>query len=466
MSLTIPGIYLQRLRNAKPEIITHPQRGGNNSQKSLDNSPLIIPPINTDIRFVNILRHYDASKDNIMRGVTTEPVTLPGVFDWGHENSTDTEEIKKKKTMIVKPGNQGLCGSCWAISVANAVSDNFVVSGVVNWIPNLSTTWALSTYPQGKCNGGNPSVLIEDISRGGISSNHCVDYSWCLKNDLCNGSSTQHFDAMAKAQAINNSVPQSGCYYNTEHSLYFIEPNAASIFIGANGVTEQNISTIVKTHILTKGPVIGGYIIFNNFMPGNFSRTGGVYLENAVYDYPGKIQFSQTQASSNTYKGAHAVSIIGWGIARGIVTDNQGTLSDVPYWYCRNSWTSTWGDNGYFKIAMYPWNRISQFDKVVVIQDQSGNNIQCGGIVMFEAKRKPTKKLLGMIPNSENSKKLKDNEFYQTSETETPIELSEEQIPKINLISKIPEIIPLILQKKTLIILLVLIIMVIIIILK
>ena len=37
---------------------------------------------------------------------------------------------KTKGGAITTPGNQGLCGSCWAISSAGIISDNFVVSGL------------------------------------------------------------------------------------------------------------------------------------------------------------------------------------------------------------------------------------------------------------------------------------------------------------------------------------------------
>jgi len=40
-----------------------------------------------------------------------------------------------------------------------------------------------------------------------------------------------------------------------------------------------------------------------------------------------------------TYLGGHSVKCIGWGVER-----------NVSYWLMMNSWNSTWGDKGYFKI--------------------------------------------------------------------------------------------------------------------
>jgi len=39
------------------------------------------------------------------------------------------------------------------------------------------------------------------------------------------------------------------------------------------------------------------------------------------------------------YAGGHAVKIVGWG-------NENGT----NYWICANSWSSTWGEQGFFKI--------------------------------------------------------------------------------------------------------------------
>ncbi|KAI6232752.1 Pept-C1 domain-containing protein [Aphelenchoides fujianensis] len=43
--------------------------------------------------------------------------------------------------------------------------------------------------------------------------------------------------------------------------------------------------------------------------------------------------------TSGEYVGGHAVRIVGWGVARG-----------VPYWTAGNSWGSSWGEKGFFRI--------------------------------------------------------------------------------------------------------------------
>ena len=47
--------------------------------------------------------------------------------------------------------------------------------------------------------------------------------------------------------------------------------------------------------------------------------------------------------TSSDVEGGHAIKIVGYG------TDNvEG--ENVDYWLCANSWDTTWGISGYFKI--------------------------------------------------------------------------------------------------------------------
>jgi len=41
--------------------------------------------------------------------------------------------------------------------------------------------------------------------------------------------------------------------------------------------------------------------------------------------------------------GGHAVKILGWG---------HDTTSGLDYWLCANSWNTSWGEKGYFKIKV------------------------------------------------------------------------------------------------------------------
>ena len=45
--------------------------------------------------------------------------------------------------------------------------------------------------------------------------------------------------------------------------------------------------------------------------------------------------------TTGDFLGGHAVKIIGWGEDNG-----------VQYWIAANSWSTSWGENGHFKIKI------------------------------------------------------------------------------------------------------------------
>lgn len=343
---------------------------------------IVIPPMNTDITFSSVLQ--TPSKATLQRlfgsslgSSTSQP--LQENFDW----KTDGGALAP---LIADPPDQRLCGSCWAIAAADIIGDLYVVSGVIDYKPNLSTTYCLSCYPQGQCNGGNPGLLYSDITSSGILSKHCIDYSWCDQNGSCSGSGVDHFST----GGLNSLIPNCGCYQNRSDHLRYGIRQPATIDIQAFGGDANYLQfrESVKRHIRTKGPVMGGFLVFANFMSGGFTRVNnGVYLETGVYNGD-SIYFSPNEISEARYTGSHAVAIIGWGVARDTVINNRGETADVPYWYCRNSWSTYWGDGGYFKMAMWPFNQLSQFDQTVSIRSStpSGTYIYvAGGIVIADA---------------------------------------------------------------------------------
>lgn len=402
MSIRLPSDYLHSLRSAKPTVLNE-QRVPTGALGEISViPPIVIPPINTSILFEQHAKAFSLAKHPGLAAIDSS--NIPEEFNWRDKNKN-----------IAQSGNQMLCGSCWAISVASIVADNFVVAGKVNYAPQLSTTWCLACYPQSQCNGGNPAQLLTDISNHGITSDHCVDYSWCANNPNCNGTATKHFEA-GKID-LSTLIPSCGCYDSSvPHLLYKIDKDPKSISLDSDGITPDNFALTVKKHIYTNGPVMGGFLVFSNFRSGAFTKVnGGVYLENGVYDKT-PIQFDPAQTSPDNYVGSHAIAIVGWGVAKGIIIDNKGTKQDVPYWHCRNSWTPKWGDNGYFKMAMYPYNKLSQFDKTVVINAGS-RMMRSGGMVMVSVSSPPEKLTLKQLSDKYTAlKKLQPDSYYKTDD--------------------------------------------------
>jgi cathepsin B len=74
----------------------------------------------------------------------------------------------------------------------------------------------------------------------------------------------------------------------------------------------------VKADLYENGPVETGFTVYEDFMS----------YKSGIYRY-----------TNGEELGGHAVKIIGWGVEK-----NQ------KYWICANSWGTTWGEKGFFKI--------------------------------------------------------------------------------------------------------------------
>ena len=309
-------------------------------------------------------------------------------FSWTIPSTHDDDKTLKKKKLIGTVLNQHLCGSCWAQAVAGAFSDCLVVGEVAQWSPHISPTFCMARYPQNMCGGGSPARLALDLEKHGAADQSCIDQSWCDLNQACNTTNAaNHFKRLNVTQ-LSNLIPKGGCYKAGEKLYYYLD-KGTDMFAVTDQLSLEDFRRLVKLHILDFGPVIGGYVVLRNFLDGRFTKINqGVYFDRA--DYYGssgsKLTFSDKQTDPDQVSGLHAVVIVGWGVAKNVQYDND-KVGDVPFWYVRNSWGTRWGSQGYFKIAMYPYNRVAQFDKVVKVNLKNGTTAQLGGLILIRATR-------------------------------------------------------------------------------
>lgn len=336
--------------------------------------PLILAPMNTDIRYGALPKYTLGSPSMI--GVMAARPPPPEKWDWRNEYNDDEKynkpeeklTMKEKKKLIEGPRSQEHCGSCWAISTASIISDLFVARAMVNYSPTLSTTYILSNYPQHQCGGGNPSKAFGDISHHGLASEHCVNYNWCKTNNICDPQdSDDHTGGKEfgseeeKIQYLNSQIPPPGCFYPENKKLYFVDDKIETAFPKSTDDIDR-FRLEMKHHIMEYGPLSAGYIVFPNFPSGDYSVTKDIYFEGIDYQASNGKTLIPYQPDYNYMLGGHAVAVIGWGVEDN-VPFAPGKSSKVPYWYVRNSWGTSWGkDGGYFKIAMYPFNTMCAFD--------------------------------------------------------------------------------------------------------
>lgn len=343
-------------------------------------------------------------------------LNLPETWSWRadgvHLNPKydlpNSSRLAAKKS-ITLPLNQGMCGSCWAFSLAGAISDVFTVAGKYIDLPKTGDNRIISTvsptgliscvqndpnYPiNNKCQGGNVAAVAQYLEKNGVYTSSCVDYSWYYDNPQFSNPAN-----LSNGVAINAATPQGcGCVVDigsrklfTINNVHLYPVSDASelnptnnLQVGFNDGSSPSSLQItwdsVRRWLWEVGPVVSTLVVYNNLMGGDFSATDGVYFESCS-KYP--IPDAYSAYPWNAPHGGHAVRIVGWGIQKNC-TMPDGTSRDQPYWMVANSWGTGWGDNGYFKVARYDktYNPTAQFD--ILYQDQNHN--ETGGIICFTA---------------------------------------------------------------------------------
>jgi len=184
--------------------------------------------------------------------------------------------------------NQEQCGSCWAFSASEVMSDRVAIaSGIAS--PVLSPEDMVSCdESDNACKGGSLPNAWDYIENTGLLTDACFPYT-----------------------AGSGQAPacETACVDGTA----FIRTKAANVY-PVTGVAN------VQTDLMTNGPIQVAYMVYKSFM----SYQSGVYS---------KLSY-ETQA-----EGGHAVKLVGWG-----------TDSGTDYWLVANSWSTEWGENGFFKI--------------------------------------------------------------------------------------------------------------------
>jgi len=76
-----------------------------------------------------------------------------------------------------------------------------------------------------------------------------------------------------------------------------------------------------------------------------------IVLKNAVTQQPVSVAIEADSREFQLYKsGVITGSSCGTNLDHGVLTVGYGEENDTKYWLVKNSWSSSWGDNGYVKI--------------------------------------------------------------------------------------------------------------------
>mmetsp|Transcript_16265 Transcript_16265/g.28092 ORF Transcript_16265/g.28092 Transcript_16265/m.28092 type:complete len:360 (+) Transcript_16265:63-1142(+) len=213
--------------------------------------------------------------------IKEDVIEVPEEFDARQKWPDGLHPIRDQKT----------CGSCWAFSASEVLSDRFAIGSdnKVNVVLSPQDLVSCDPYDKG-CNGGQLPTVWHYLSKVGAVSDSCLPYS-----------SGDGKDGKCRRQCVDGEN--------------FIKYRSSNFYkVGQKNTAVQAI----MSEIYTNGPVQGAFKVYADFP----NYKAGVY-----------------QQTSSDSLGGHAVKIVGWGKEK-----------NVPYWLIANSWGDKWGENGYFKI--------------------------------------------------------------------------------------------------------------------
>lgn len=231
---------------------------------------------------------------------------LPADFDWGGKPNINPAQ------------DQGSCGSCWAVSSASAIGDQWSIAVKAKKPIMLAALNLANCIPGNNCSiGGMPSNAGEYAIKGGIVAEADWPYSCGGCQDATEGNIPQ--------KCISGQGRRFFTKAGSVASAVVLQPNVQV----ASRIEDVNIPAtldLIKTAIMNYGPMVTGFEVHSDFQQ---------ISDDTIY-----------QHSGGDVLGGHAVTITGWG------TTSDGKL----YWIIRNSWGRSFGKNGFCRVYAYPLN--------------------------------------------------------------------------------------------------------------
>lgn len=185
--------------------------------------------------------------------------------------------------------DQDQCGSCWAFSSSEAFSDrSSIAAGKLTPVLSPEDMVACDNRDDG-CKGGQLPYAWYYIKNSGITTDACMPY-------------------------MSGNGTEGECRTTCADGSTFRRYHASEI-----GAVKGNLN--IQKEIMTNGPIQVAFKVYKSFL----AYDGGIYTKPWYELIP---------------EGGHAVKLVGWG-----------TEDGQDYWTVANSWTTKWGENGFFRIA-------------------------------------------------------------------------------------------------------------------
>jgi len=241
--------------------------------------------------------------------------------------------------------NQGNCKACWAMSTASALTDRYALMTLGQFVDELSPYQMImcqgavvvdeknaqnveyinelneKAHSQGACNGNSLYSAMDFMYCFGLTTERCVNEGEFSQYDI------KPFNEITSGADVPLCQKAVGKDYDT----CLDKQTAARFYRICTGYIVDPTVESIKQEIYKWGPVVGCFNIYEDFLN----------------EYDGLTIYKGPTTTTSSPLGGHAIKILGWGQEK---DPESGNIID--YWWIANSWSSSWGLSGYFKMAM------------------------------------------------------------------------------------------------------------------
>ena len=220
-------------------------------------------------------------------------------MDLSHLSVSDTAPLQslpssfdyRNRGVVTPPKNQAACGSCWCFAGIGVTESKILLEGGPEYDLSEENVLSCNFFGAG-CDGGNDFIVANYLIKYGASLESCAPY------DAADGTPCMDCDIVRRLRGWH--------------------------IIGTNLDSSDPAKIEVVKQALSKyGPL---FVTMDASAPGFSAYTGG------VFEY-----WDSTNVN-------HGVLLIGWDDS---LVHSRGTGA----WIAKNSWDTSWGEGGYFKIA-------------------------------------------------------------------------------------------------------------------
>jgi len=241
-------------------------------------------------------KHKDDPEEPPKKWILTRNA-LPATFD----SKTNWPVCAKEMGFI---RDQSACGSCWAVSSAEVMSDRHCIKSNGTKEPYVSeedilTCCAMCGFG---CGGGYPFQAFKFWTlTGAVTGGPYGSKDGCRPYTIPPG---------------GGSAPTPTCVKKCQDG--YPTPYPQDENKGTKYYQIQGGAAAMQQELFDNGPLVACFDVYEDF----YHYSTGVYHH-----------------VTGDMLGGHAVKVVGWG-----------TENDTPYWLVANSWNVSWGLQGYFKI--------------------------------------------------------------------------------------------------------------------